>query len=138
MSVIIFEVFIGISEKVASTITPVNPIPPMVAQNWFFISTGSLLFEESFLKLPIPSISKISLMWLPKLPFKWWFLPWTSEAIAPPIVTFLVPGETGMKNPSGMIFFKSELIQNNLPFQIIEGNHKERLKKAIEYIVSLK
>lgn len=34
--------------------------------------------------------------------------------------------------------FKSELIQNNLPFQIIEGNNKERLKKAIEYIVAIK
>ena len=34
--------------------------------------------------------------------------------------------------------FKSELIQNNLPFEIIEGNNKERLKKAIEYIVYLK
>ena len=34
--------------------------------------------------------------------------------------------------------FKSELIQNNLPFQIIDGNNNERLKKAIEFIVSLK
>jgi len=34
--------------------------------------------------------------------------------------------------------FKSELIQNNLPFEIIEGNNKERLKKAIEFILSLK
>ena len=34
--------------------------------------------------------------------------------------------------------FKSELIQNNLPFEIIEGNTEERLKKAIDYISLLK
>jgi NadR type nicotinamide-nucleotide adenylyltransferase len=34
--------------------------------------------------------------------------------------------------------FKSELIKNNLPFEIIEGNRKERLKKAIDYISLLK
>ena len=34
--------------------------------------------------------------------------------------------------------FKSELIQNNLPFEIIEGNSEERLKKAIDYISLLK
>ncbi len=33
--------------------------------------------------------------WLPNDPSRWWFLPWMSLAIAPPIVTNRVPGVTG-------------------------------------------
>ncbi len=29
------------------------------------------------------------------LPSRWWFLPWTSAATAPPTVTWRVPGVTG-------------------------------------------
>ncbi len=37
--------------------------------------------------------------WLPKLPALWWFLPWMSEPMAPPIVTWRVPGRTGTHRP---------------------------------------
>ncbi len=35
--------------------------------------------------------------WLHHEPFLWWFLPWMSAAIAPPTVTWRVPGVTGTK-----------------------------------------
>ena len=34
-------------------------------------------------------------------PARWWFLPWMSEAMAPPTVTWRVPGVTGTNHPSG-------------------------------------
>ena len=37
----------------------------------------------------------------PKLPARWWFLPCTSAAMAPPTVTCRVPGVTGTNQPSG-------------------------------------
>ena len=39
--------------------------------------------------------------WLAKLPSTWWNLPWMSAAIAPPTVTWRVPGVTGTNQPSG-------------------------------------
>ena len=39
--------------------------------------------------------------WLPKLPSVWWFLPCTSAAMAPPMVTWRVPGSTGTHSPNG-------------------------------------
>ena len=41
--------------------------------------------------------------WRAKLPSQWWFLPWMSDAIAPPTVTWRVPGETATNQPRGMI-----------------------------------
>ena len=35
------------------------------------------------------------------MPALWWFLPWTSEATAPPSVTNDVPGVTGTNQPRG-------------------------------------
>ena len=35
------------------------------------------------------------------VPAAWWSLPWTSAAMAPPIVTYLVPGVTGTNQPCG-------------------------------------
>ena len=43
--------------------------------------------------------------WLPKLPALWWFLPWMSQAIAPPMVTCRVPGSTGTHSPNGSAAF---------------------------------
>ena len=40
-------------------------------------------------------------VWRPKVPAMWWFLPWMSLAMAPPSVTYLVPGETGRNQPRG-------------------------------------
>ncbi len=37
----------------------------------------------------------------PKVPAMWWFLPWMSLAMAPPRVTYLVPGVTGRNQPRG-------------------------------------
>ena len=34
-------------------------------------------------------------------PTRWWFLPWMSDAMAPPTVTCRVPGVTGTNQPSG-------------------------------------
>ena len=48
-----------------------------------------------------PVTRSIDSTWLPKLPLVWWFLPWTSAPIAPPIVTCRVPGSTGTHQPSG-------------------------------------
>ncbi len=39
--------------------------------------------------------------WLANEPATWWFLPCTSAAIAPPTVTWRVPGETGTNQPCG-------------------------------------
>ncbi len=39
--------------------------------------------------------------WAPKLPVAWWSLPWTSAAMAPPMVTLRVPGVTGTNQPWG-------------------------------------
>ena len=45
--------------------------------------------------------------WLPKLPWVWWFLPCTSAAMAPPMVTCRVPGSTGTHSPKGSSAFIS-------------------------------
>ncbi len=51
----------------------------------------------------VPSVRMSSnwVMWQPKVPAMWWFLPWMSLAIAPPRVTYFVPGVTGRKKPRG-------------------------------------
>ena len=36
-----------------------------------------------------------------QLPLRWWFLPWMSAAMAPPTVTYRVPGVTGTNQPWG-------------------------------------
>ena len=51
--------------------------------------------------MPSASATSIERTWLPKLPLVWWFLPWMSELIAPPIVTCRVPGSTGTHRPWG-------------------------------------
>ena len=51
--------------------------------------------------------SSIDRTWLPKLPALWWFLPWISHAIAPPMVTWRVPGSTGTHSPNGSAAFIS-------------------------------
>ena len=76
--------------------SPVSPIPPAVAQK----SSGSPSGVTVTGSPPGSSRSK-ALTWLAKDPARWWFLPCTSAAIAPPIVTCLVPGETGTNQPCG-------------------------------------
>ena len=81
----------------ARTITPVSPIPPTVAQN----SSPSGPSGVSVRTVPSAVTRSIDRTWLPKLPFVWWFLPWMSAPIAPPIVTCRVPGSTGTHSPNG-------------------------------------
>ena len=89
-------VSIGINRKVASRITPVSPIPPTVAQN----SSGSRSGPISTTVVSA-SISRRRVTCVPNEPSRWWFLPWMSLAIAPPIVTKRVPGVTGTNQPRG-------------------------------------
>ena len=37
------------------------------------------------------------------MPSTWWFLPWMSAAIAPPTVTWRVPGVTATNQPNGIM-----------------------------------
>ena len=76
---------------------PVRPLPPTVAQN----SVGSGSPGVRWRTSPSAVSSSIERTWLPKLPALWWFLPWMSQAIAPPTVTWRVPGSTGTHSPNG-------------------------------------
>ncbi len=78
----------------ARVTTPVSPMPPALAQK----SSGSASGPASW--TPVGVLSVIADTWRQKLPSRWWFLPWTSAAIAPPTVTCRVPGDTGMNHPS--------------------------------------
>ena len=75
---------------------PVRPIPPHVA--WNNSSDCTI-----FIIAPSGSIMSKSIKYLLKQPSIWWFLPWTSLAIAPPIVICFVPGVTAKNQPSGTI-----------------------------------
>src|SRR5262245_37193485 len=82
---------------VARRMMPVSPLPPTVAQN----NSDSGPSGVSALISPSAVSRSIDRTWLPKLPALWWFLPWMSQAIAPPTVTCRVPGSTGTHSPSG-------------------------------------
>ena len=43
---------------------------------------------------------------VPNVPARWWFLPWTSLATAPPSVTKRVPGVVGRNQPCGTMRLK--------------------------------
>ena len=88
------DVSTRLSRTVARVMKPVRPMPPAVAQN--SSPSGVTVFS------PPSGVSRSNdATWLAKLPATWWFLPCTSAAIAPPIVTCLVPGETGTNQPAG-------------------------------------
>ena len=74
---------------------PVSPMPATVAQN----SSASSPSGVSVRTWPSAVSRSIDTTWLPKLPALWWFLPWMSLAIAPPTVTWRVPGSTGTHRP---------------------------------------
>ena len=75
------SVSIFMSLKVTLVTMPVRPMPPMVAQN----SSGSAVGET--VTAPRGVTRRISSTWSPIEPSRWWFLPWTSAATAPPMVT---------------------------------------------------
>ena len=92
-----YAVSVGVIAMVARRMMPVRPLPPTVAQNSSASGPSGVRWWTS----PSAVSSSIDRTWLPKLPALWWFLPWMSQAIAPPMVTCRVPGSTGTHNPSG-------------------------------------
>ena len=58
---------------------------------------------------------RISRTWAPIEPSTWWFLPCTSAAIAPPRVTWRVPGVTGTNQPFGIEQASSSSIETPAP-----------------------
>ena len=69
--------------------------------------------------------SDIRVTWLPNEPSTWWFLPWMSLAIAPPMVTNRVPGVTGTKKPRGTIIAQ----------QVVDadpGRHGDRAGRVVD------
>ena len=102
VSTLMSELVIGIRSKVASTMTPVSPMPPTVAQK----RSGSVS-GLSVTRSPRPSTTVMRETCDPKVPSTWWFLPCTSAAMAPPTVTIRVPGVTGTKKPAGTSAFMS-------------------------------
>ena len=86
----------GSRRKATARTMPVSPMPPMVAAK----SSGSL---SGVARLVVPSASNSSnhSTWSPKLPWRSWFLPCTSAAMAPPTVAKAVPGLAGGMKPRG-------------------------------------
>jgi hypothetical protein len=80
---------------VASTTIPVSPMPPAVAQK----SSGSCSGEISTRPVGVANDSRVT--YEQNEPSRWWFLPWMSAAMAPPTVTWRVPGLTGTNQPRG-------------------------------------
>ncbi|XHO03206.1 hypothetical protein ACEQUB_00064 [Ralstonia syzygii] len=88
---------IGINWISAHVMRPVSPSPPIVAANssaWLFRAHSSC--EPSLRARPRRRTCR------PNVPRTWWFLPWTSLAMAPPSVAYLVPGVTGSIQPRGI------------------------------------
>ena len=73
-----------------------SPMPPAVAQNSSGWSDGETTIVD-----PSARASVTDSTWSHHEPARWWFLPWMSAAIAPPTVTYLVPGVTGTNQPRG-------------------------------------
>lgn len=94
MSTDIRDVSTGRSWTVAVRIIPVRPMPPVVASN-----TG--VPRRTVRISPSAVSSSKDSTWREKEPDTWWFLPWMSAPIAPPTVTYRVPGVTGTNQPSG-------------------------------------
>ena len=80
---------------VASSTTPVIPMPPAVAQNTSAWSVG----ETSMRPVGVARTRLVTCE--QNEPSRWWFLPWMSAAMAPPTVTKRVPGLTGTNQPWG-------------------------------------
>ena len=90
------DVATRLSWTVADTMSPVRPMPPAVAQNRAGSPCGVTVRSS-----PLGSSRSNDGTWAAKLPATWWFLPCTSAAMAPPTVTWRVPGDTGTNHPAG-------------------------------------
>ncbi len=78
---------------------PVSPTPPTVAQNSRPSGSSGTPSGRRVSTRPSATSRSSDATWSPKLPAEWWFLPWTSQPIAPPTVTWRVPGSTGTHRP---------------------------------------
>ena len=96
-----YAVSVGVISTVARMMIPVRPLPPTVAQNSSLSGPSGVSRRIS----PSAVSRSIDRTWLPKLPALWWFLPWMSHAMAPPMVTWRVPGSTGTHSPNGSAAF---------------------------------
>ena len=86
----------GFEASWAQVMRPVRPMPPMVAAYQSGFSVG-----VQRRRVPSERTSSKAGTWQAKEPACSWFLPWMSLAMAPPRVTYLVPGVTGRKKPRG-------------------------------------
>ena len=84
------------SRSVAETTTPVRPMPPAVASKSCGSPSGVTILTS-----PSGVSSSNARTWSQNEPSRWWFLPCTSAAMAPPTVTWAVPGVTATNSPSG-------------------------------------
>ena len=82
-----YAVSVGVILMVARKMMPVRPMPPIVAQNSAAFGSLRPPLGVSVRTLPSAVSRSNDTTWLPKLPALWWFLPWISEPMAPPIVT---------------------------------------------------
>ena len=72
----------GSARSVTEVMTPVSPMPPTVAQKRAASVSGPMVCS------PPSAVTRSSeTTWAPKVPSRWWFLPWMSAATAPPTVT---------------------------------------------------
>ena len=92
VSVLVMRIF-------ARRMMPVRPMPPTVAQNSSPDGSSSEPSGSRCRMRPSATSSSIDATWLPKEPAEWWFLPWMSGPMAPPMVTWRVPGSTGTHRP---------------------------------------
>ena len=92
VSTTMYAVSTGCSCNVASVTIPVRPMPPAVAQNASWCGSS-----VSTPRSGVASASRVTAS--AKDPCR--NLPWMSEAIAPPTVTWRVPGTTRGNHPSG-------------------------------------
>ncbi len=90
------EVCTARSSMVARTITPVSPMPPAVARKASPSPAGVTA------RRPRAGVRRsMATTWSANPPSTWWFLPCTSLAMAPPTVTWRVPGVTSTNHPRG-------------------------------------
>ena len=78
-----YAVSVGVISMVARRMMPVRPLPPTVAQNSGAVGPCGVIVWTC----PSAVSSSMERTWLPKLPALWWFFPWMSQPIAPPMVT---------------------------------------------------
>jgi len=83
------------SRSTADVTMPVEPHPPAVAQNRSGSTSGPTVLA------PVGVTRRSEATCSQNAPSRWWFLPWTSAAMAPPTVTLPGPRGDGTNQPCG-------------------------------------